>query len=66
MKILKKEGVSFYDLSGGLTHYEKGSKIEGIIHFKHRFGGVISEYYGGECVFCSWKSLLFDLYKKIL
>lgn len=66
MKLLKREDVSLYDLSGAPTNYEKDSKIEGVIHFKHRFGGVISKYYGGECVFCSWKSILFDLYKKML
>ncbi len=66
MKLLKKEGLFLYDLSGGPTRYEKGSKIEGIIRFKHRFGGEIHTCYGGVCIFCSWKNILFDLYKKIL
>ena len=66
MKLLKKEGLDFYDLSGNISSYEQGDKVEGIVRFKHRFGGVISKYYGGECVFCLWKNILFDLYKKIL
>lgn len=65
MKQLKKEGLFSYDLSGGPTHYEKGSKVEGIIRFKHRFGGEIHTCYGGVCSFCSWKNVLYNLYKKI-
>lgn len=65
IKILKRDGLHIYDLSGNPEVIEKGSKIEGIVRFKHRFGGTVGTYYGGEMICRPILNMLYHLQKRL-
>ena len=65
IKLFRELGVKRYDFFGARQDPEKGSKMEGIIKFKERFGGHYVHGYMWKFSFHSWKNSLYSLAARI-
>ena len=57
----KRLGVQYYDFVGARISPEKGSKIEGIMNFKKRFGGTLVQGYMWKYPFHDFRYSLYNL-----
>ena len=57
---MRDAGVRSYDFCGARINPEKGSKAEGLIMFKERFGGKLSEGYMWKYSLNPWKYALYS------
>jgi len=61
----REQGVRYYDFCGARINPEKGSKAEGLIMFKERFGGKLSEGYMWKCPLIPYKYALYSLASRL-
>lgn len=65
MRIFKKLGVKRYDFVGVRINPEKGSKLEGLMRFKQRFGGQLIQGYMWKFPFRPVKYFLYCLAARV-
>jgi lipid II:glycine glycyltransferase (peptidoglycan interpeptide bridge formation enzyme) len=61
IRLFHEQGVQQYDFFGARIDPEKGSKIEGIMNFKKRFGGKLIQGYQWKFAFHPIKYSLYSV-----
>ena len=65
IRLFRRLGVRQYDFVGARTDPKKGSKIEGIMRFKRRFGGQLIQGYMWKYPFRPFKYYLYSLAARV-